>query len=349
MEDERLAAVLQHTQDLIVVVDDDGTTTYTNPAIQRLLGYTATEREGTNALELLHPDDREAVLERFSTLIDAPERTTERITHRLQHADGHWIWVESIGSDQTDTALGGYVINSREVTERKQYEQRLETQRDNLTVLNEMLRHDIRNDLQIVSAYAELLAERCDGDVEEEAATIIESAAQAVELTRTARDLAEVMLSADRELEPIDLLSVLEREVESVRSTYTDAVVTIEERPGVVSVRADDMLGSVFRNLLKNAVQHNDKPVSEVSVSLALTGERVSVRIADNGPGIPDAQKEEVFGRGEKGLESGGTGIGLYLVARLLDIYGGDVAVRDNDPEGAVFAVELPVAAYDGD
>ena len=104
------------------------------------------------------------------------------------------------------------------------------------------------------------------------------------------------------------------------------------------------MLDSVFRNLLSNAVQHNDKEVPEVSVSATTHDMRAVVRIADNGPGVPDSQKQEIFGEGEKGLDSSGTGLGLYLVQELVTHYGGEVWVEDNNPEGAVFAVELPLA-----
>jgi signal transduction histidine kinase len=71
----------------------------------------------------------------------------------------------------------------------------------------------------------------------------------------------------------------------------------------------------------------------------------VTVRIADNGPGVPDERKESVFGKGEKGLESDGTGIGTYLVKTLVSRYSGTVWVEDNEPGGAVFVVTLPIAA----
>jgi signal transduction histidine kinase len=104
------------------------------------------------------------------------------------------------------------------------------------------------------------------------------------------------------------------------------------------------MLEAVFRNLLQNAIQHNQKAVPEVTVSAEEADDSVRVRIADNGPGIPESRKDEIFARGEKGLESAGTGLGLYLVETLVDRYGGDVWVEDNEPEGAVFIVELPIA-----
>jgi len=104
------------------------------------------------------------------------------------------------------------------------------------------------------------------------------------------------------------------------------------------------MLGSVFRNLLKNAVQHNDAAVPEVDVTATAADDTVVVRVADNGRGISDTQKERIFSKGQKGLDSQGTGMGLYLVDTLVTSYGGSVWVEDNTPKGSVFAVELPKA-----
>jgi signal transduction histidine kinase len=86
------------------------------------------------------------------------------------------------------------------------------------------------------------------------------------------------------------------------------------------------------------------EPTPEIDINCEIRGEVVQIRIADNGPGIPDDRKERIFGKGEKGLDSAGTGIGLYLVRTLVNRYGGRVWVEDNDPKGAVFIVELPTA-----
>ena len=137
---------------------------------------------------------------------------------------------------------------------------------------------------------------------------------------------------------------MLESVVDEVQSTYPEAVVAGETTVPRATVRANDMLDSVFRNVLKNAVQHNDKEVPEVTVEAADRDDTVLVEIADNGPGVADAKKDVIFGKGEKGLESHGTGIGLYLVKTLVESYGGDVRVGDDDPEGAVFVIELPKA-----
>ena len=214
-------------------------------------------------------------------------------------------------------------------------------QRDHLQTLDSVVRHDIRNDLQVVSAYAETLEAALDGETQQYAETIEESAAEAVEFTKRAGDLAETILAMEGELEPVDLRETVWSEVDSLQSRYDDAIITVEGEIPSVGVDADDMLGSVFRNLIENAITHNDSPVPEVTVRAAVDGDRVAVRVADNGPGIPADLLTEIFEKGEMGLETGGTGLGLYLVDALVERYGGDVWVENNEPTGSVFVVEL--------
>jgi PAS domain S-box-containing protein len=234
----------------------------------------------------------------------------------------------------------------RDITDRKAYQQRIKEQRDDLEILNQVLRHDIRNDIQLITAYAKRAAEASQTErVRENLETVQENARHAVELTRTARQMAEVMLSSDEETERIELQTSLTNALTEARDAYPNAVITSEASVPVETVRANDMLDTVFRNLLKNAIQHNDKEVPEVNVSVAEDRDAVVVRIADNGPGVPDRRKDSIFGKGETGLESSGTGLGLYLVKTLVEGYGGDVKVQDNDPQGAIFSVKLPKTA----
>jgi signal transduction histidine kinase len=224
-------------------------------------------------------------------------------------------------------------------------EARLKRQRDDLRLLNQVMRHDIRNDLQLVEAYAELLDDHVDEEGESYLEVIKENTESAVGLTTTVRDLSRVMLREDAEPEGVALDRVLSQQVEEVRSSYTEAVFTIDGTIPSVEVLADEMLGSVFRNVLRNAVQHNDETLPAVDVSTRVDDaeQAAVVRIADNGPGVPPPQREEIFGKGEKGLDSPGAGIGLYLVRSLIEGYGGEVWVEDNEPKGAVFVIQLPL------
>jgi len=225
-------------------------------------------------------------------------------------------------------------------------EEHLKRQRDDLQLLNQVMRHDIRNDLQLVGAYAELLDDHVDEEGEEYLEIIKKNTDSAVSLTTTVRDLAEVLLREETEPSHISLSRVLSQQVEEVRSAYSEAVFTVDGSFPDREVVADEMLSSVFRNILRNAIQHNDETPPKVTVSASVdeAADVAEVRIADNGPGVPEPQRGEIFGKGEKGLDSPGAGIGLYLVRSLVEIYGGDVWVEDNEPKGAVFVVRLPLA-----
>jgi len=314
---------------------------------EALTGYTAEALESGDVSwgdDISCSDDTTDIVQEIETALDAGEPF--EFTYRIQTADGEdrWVWERGQRVDlpeEDGPILEGFITD---ITDRKRYEQRLETQRDNLEVLNKVVRHDIRNKLQLVRIYADMLQAEISGEHADVVESVIEAAHDAVDITTTARDVTEVMLQSDADSQPTRLRPVLENEIDDIRSNYDHALVRVDGSIPEIEVVADDMLESVFRNLLTNAVQHNDKDLPEVTVSVTVDAETARVRIADNGPGIPDNRKDEVFEQGSMALDSEGTGLGLYLVDTLVDRYGGEVRVEDNDPEGAVFAVELPVA-----
>jgi signal transduction histidine kinase len=187
---------------------------------------------------------------------------------------------------------------------------------------------------------AEVLRDYDDDDGMEYLETMVKKGHHAVDITRQARDLTETMLESEFGTDRIPLKSTLETQIEEIRSTYSQAIITVEGEIPSTAVVADGMLASVFRNILANGIQHNDSAVPQIRVWVQTADERLTVHIADNGPGIPDDRKDEIFGRGEKGLKSSGTGLGLYLVDTLVDRYSGNVSVTDSD-DGAEFVIRL--------
>jgi PAS domain S-box-containing protein len=236
---------------------------------------------------------------------------------------------------------------ARDITPRRTSERELERKRDQLRALNRVLRHDIRNDMQIVLGLGRLLDEHVDDEGEEYLRTILDTGEHVVELTRSSRDLARTVAGeTELPVEPVPLADTLASEIDRRRETFDHATISVRGDIPDVEVRANDLLASVFRNLLNNAVQHSDRDEPEVEVTADITrgSHTVVVRVADDGPGISPARQETVFGKGEKGIDSEGTGLGLYLVQSLVDHYGGDVWIEDNEPRGTVVVVELPVA-----
>lgn len=284
----------------------------------------------------IHPDDRDRVLAAVGRAVE--ERSDQSFEHRVVRPDDavRWVHVRVVpvrGEDDRVTLVGV----STDITEQKRRERELE-------VLNRIVRHDIRNDMAVILGWAEMLEGSVDGDGEEYLRKVLTSGAHVVELTEVARDYVETVTGdGGAGVEPTPLRSTLETELSLRDEAFPGAAFVHDPIPDV-EVAANAMLRSVFRNLLNNAVQHNHAADPAVEVTCEVGGDDVVVRVADDGPGVPDDRKEEVFGEGERGLDSSGTGIGLSLVRTLVDQYGGEVWVEDNDPEGAAFAVRLPRA-----
>jgi len=348
---------VEQTGHAVYITETDGTIEYANPAFEEITGYGRPEAIGREPSILKSGEHEESFYEQLWETLNSGDQWVSEVID--QRANGEEVVLNQTISPLTDDEGNPekFVAVAQDITQRKVYERQLEEQRDNLDILNQVLRHDIRNNLQLILAYGEMLEDEIDDDEAQMfLETVLENADHAVDLTKVAREMAAVMLSTDQELEPISVRSVVTTEVEQISDGYPEAVITMEPEIHQESVRANEMLASVFRNLLKNAIQHNDKKIPKITVSSIKKDGYIIIRVADNGPGISDAVKEDIFGKGEKGLDSDGTGIGLYLVKSLVENYGGDVWIEDREEsdylgsetpievtsEGAVFVVRLP-------
>lgn len=344
-ERERYSTVVEQSNDSIVIVQD-GKIAFSNARFQDLSGYDESELLGKPFLESVAPEDRELVQQRYERRLD-PEADPppSRYEMRVLTADGEQRIVEaSVSAIQYD-GVPATLATLRDVTERKNREQQLEELNEELELLNRVVRHDIRNDMSVILAWGQLLEDHVDEDGQDHLEKILASGEHVVELTEIVRDYVETLIGDDElDQKPMSLAAVLDTELALRRESFPETEFVVRDSIPEVAVVGNEMLGSVFRNLLNNAVQHNDNDNPVVEIDVDVREEDVVVHVADNGPGIPDDQKDEIFGKGEKGLESPGTGIGLYLVSTLVTQYGGDVQVADNDPRGSVFSVRLPRA-----
>jgi PAS domain S-box-containing protein len=339
---EDFRTIIDHLDGVTIwLVSEPGEFEYISDGFEDIWGISSDEIEDdpSRLLESIHPDDRETVASaiRQSKEGDVPEASYEA---RIVRPDGEIRWglTRQFPIRDDDDDLVRIVGVTTDITTEKRREQELEA-------LNRIIRHDIRNDMSVVLGWAEMLETRVDDTEAEPLQHILTAGHHVVELTEIARDYAETVVSEKAvEPNPVSLRSVLEAEIALRRDTYPSAEFEIVgEIPGV-DVMANDMVGSVFRNLLNNAVQHNDKDVPIVEIECDVHETETIIRIADNGPGVADAQKERIFEKEQKGIGSSGTGMGLYLVQTLVDGYGGDVQLADNEPTGCVFTVRLPNA-----
>lgn len=231
-----------------------------------------------------------------------------------------------------------YVLVSayRRSAERKT--RQVEEARDRFAFLNNLLRHNVLNRMNVVQGYVDEMLERGEADPSDLQTVRLQSEA-VVDLVENVRALAQPP-EAGYDARAVDLSAVLAAEVERARTEHPRASVTAEVPDGV-AVRADDSLPLVFEHLIHNGIQHNDSEHPEVALWVDVGRRWVTVRVADDGPGIPSGAlsgPDETERRGHEGT-------GLFLVRTLISRYGGDVRLGDTAGDGGLVVVELPRAS----
>jgi PAS domain S-box-containing protein len=263
------------------------------------------------------------------------------------------VEVDSLGSDRTSaveltTARINWKQDSavlliiEDISQRKVSQRALARANEQLRVLNQITRHDIRNDMSVIVGWSEELSAHVDDEGQPMLDRIRRTGENVLELTRTVRDFVDALGTGQvPELVPIAVCEILDDELAKCRSMYPNATFRVDNEFPDVTAQANGLLRSVFRNVLNNAVQHNHSDEPVVTIGCSAGDGRLQITIADDGPGIPDSRKDAIFGRSNDGLDDPAAGIGLYLVDQLIDSYNGDIWVEDNEPVGSVFVIEL--------
>ena len=216
----------------------------------------------------------------------------------------------------------------RDITDRETREQRL-------TVLNRILRHNVRNDLDVVLAYADHV------DDEELRTGIRERATDLLELSNKVREAETVMTESTDSPESVDLTEVASTVVDQFRSENESADISLvcPDEVTISSHRA--VLRRVLFELVENALEHTTADVPRVELTVReMSDGTVELSVADDGPGIPEREREILAAGTETQLEHG-QGIGLWFVNWAVTQLGGEIQFRENDPEGSLVTVRL--------
>ena len=147
--------------------------------------------------------------------------------------------------------------------------------------------------------------------------------------------------------EVCDLSEITTQVVQKLRETTgLQRVFDMNVQPEIIVIGDRMGLTSVVTNLVENAIKYTPEG-TPISISLNEENKQAVFRIADSGPGIPEAEKKKIFKKfyrvgHEETRKTKGTGLGLYIVKKILSLHNGTVKVKDNLPQGTIFEVALP-------
>lgn len=325
--ESQFRSVFENTLDALVLADDDGRYVAANPAATELFGVDHETLLGNRIEDFAAPE-----FDFESAWADFQDGSGDRGVFPLQRPDGKVRLVEF--SATRDVYPGAHLSALRDVTERERSQQLVASQHEQLAFLNRMLRHHVRNNLQVVVAEAD----RLDAAGDASAGVLLERI-DAIEALLDSVGRFTSSLTRDEPLHTVHLDGVLSEARESVVASTPGVTIEIDDLPetGVV---ADGLLTDVFENILNNAVQHNDDGTSHIHVTNATDDESVTITVADDGPGIADDRKQRIFEWTDG--PTADLGFGLYLTKALVQRYGGRIWIEEStELGGAAFSVEL--------
>ncbi len=358
----RFRALVQHSSDLVVVLDADARLSYVSPAARHLLGTAPEHLVGRDVFAIIHPDDRAAARARLDSGLQQEAGGDARIEVRLRHADGHFIYAEGVGTDLTDDpAVGGVVVNLRDVTERKRAQAVLvqaKRQAEEVAHLKSTflanMSHEIRTPLTAILGFSDILADEITDPQQQEFVDLISrSGRRLMETLNSVLDLAR--LEAGRgEIVclPTSVAAAAREAAQIMGPAAADRGLTITaavESDHAVAALDDAAFARVLHNLAGNALKFTEAGGVTIRVSDG-QGEQaghVVVRVEDTGIGIDEAFLPRLFGEFEQesaGVERTheGAGLGLAISRQLVERMGGTIRVESAKGVGTVFTLAFP-------
>jgi len=342
-EREFIDQALDTLNDLFYVIDTDGSLRRWNERIPEVTGYSDDEIDDMSVSEFFPGDEHETIAAAITETQTGGRVTVEA---EILTADGERIPYEFAGTRliDADGAVAGTVGIGRDISQRREYEQRLERQNERLDEFTSIVSHDIRNPLNVAEGHLELARAECDSDS-------LDKVSQAHERMRVLIDDLLTFARAGEtatDLESVALADIVEECWQTVEGTRNTLVVETDRQ-----IRADTAkLRRLLANLLRNSAEHGSADAQTPSDDAAEHGgENITVRVgtvedtdqhgfyvADDGRGIPADDREQVF---EGGYSTGedGTGFGLKIVQRIAEVHGWTVTATESEAGGARFEV----------
>ena len=341
-QNELYRGVIDVSFGFVFRIDEQGRFTFASPSVEEFLGYSPAELEG-QPVSVTLPND--ATVERAWAEIE-PIFDGERNMVRdfpLETKAGTTVFTDVRGvpiyegsvpaAERTTDDIVGVQLMVRDATKRRERE-------GLISVINRVLRHNMRNKMGIITGYAEMLEGRLSGEDAEKATKIRETADQLLDLTESAQRLEEHR-ELSPELEPVDVVPLLEDTVSELRTQHPEASVTVDA-PDAVVAETHERLNTALWEVVENAAKHGgDPPVVDIDVTVTETDVTIAVR--DNGPGLPQAERDVLRSGVETPLVHG-EGLGLWLIHWIVTSLDGELETTVGD-EGTTVAIRLPKAS----
>jgi len=320
----------------MIVANRRGEIEYVNPAFERITGYAADEIIGESPWVLVAGLRDDEFYEGIRKTITSGEVWEGQLTNRAKSGELYETNRRIVPVTDDRGEITHFASIERPITGERLTEQVI-------SVLNRVLRHNLRTSINVIDGYASLLAEAAETSEQEASAQMIRDRTEALrDISEKTEYIRQIVRNYD-DKRPQRLASVASV-IEECREKHDAAEITyaLEADPDLF-VANGPVLQAALREAIENAVEHAESATPSVDVRVFETSDGdVRIDVADEGPGIPDEEWAIIEAGHETPLKHS-RGVGLWLIYWSVTALGGEVSVADNEPRGSVLRFRIPV------
>jgi PAS domain S-box-containing protein len=364
--EQQFRALIENAQDAIVIVNPDATVRYESSSMERLTGRKTKGRIGKNALDFCHPDDITYVMGDFIQLLEnqVPMVHTDI---RYKHRNGRWRTFEVVATNLIDNpAVGGIVLNLRDITERKRAEEeirrlnedleqrvvertvQLQAVNDELEAFAYSVSHDLRAPLRSIDGFSQVLledyTEKLDDEGKDHLQRVRSASQRMAQLIDDLLNLSRLTRGTMR-YEEVDLTALAQTIAGELERSQPERDVDFTIAPDLVVEGDAHLLQVALENLLSNAWKFTKKSGrARIELGCAETNGKSTYFVRDNGAGFDMTYAGKLFSafqRLHSQKEFEGSGIGLATVQRIINRHGGKIWAEGAVGQGATFYFTL--------
>lgn len=342
-----LEVAVENTNDAFVTIDENHKVIFFNRAAERIFGYSREEVVNRDLDTIMSPEcsrnHRAAVRHYVRTKI--PRRIGHGTEIDAVRKNGETFPAEisfSVSELEGRLYFTGIV---RDLTETKALQEKIQKS-ERLAALGQLvaeITHEIKNPLVMIGGYArQLLKGNWDEKTHTKLNIIVDEVSR---LEGLLQELREFYLQRKLKLEEVDINHLLQDVFSLVEGDCEEKQIHLDFKPnkGPVTVDGDkEKLKQVFLNLINNSIDAMEKK-GTLTVETELSGDLATITLADNGCGIPEKYKEEIFSPFFT-TKKHGTGLGLGITKRIIEEHeGSSLTVDSKEGKGTVFKITMPV------
>jgi len=355
-ESERKYRLLaENSFDVICIHDAHAKLQFVSPSIKRMLGYEPLELIGKYPVDIVHEED--AYIMKGLNFKD-PERPflDKPVQFRLRSKSGEYTWFETIFTlmDKDEDGSTFILSQSREITQRKQYQLALEERGKELERSNTDLEtfafvssHDMQEPLRMIANYTQLLKRKYADKLDKEAEEYIDFANKgAINLQQLIRDLLSYsrITRADLKRSSVNMNSLMDELIANIRLDLEERNATVHYESLHPVTGDKNLIMLVMQNLILNGVKYNQSVRPEVKIRSSVFGREVTYCIVDNGIGIDERHQQRIFEpfhRLHTKHEYPGTGLGLSICKKIIEKSNGRIWLESSPDKGTSFFFSL--------